>query len=300
VPIETHEITNRDEWLAWRKRDVTASDIGALFGLSPWKGRTLLQLWAEKTGRAQPQIDTPALRRGRWLEPAVLTALAEAYPYARIERCSFYVRDPLFRLGATPDALLDGRLVELKTVARPIFEGWGEEPPLAYKLQATVGAMLTGGYPAMVACLVLDTYSADLQVFHVEQSEEAEERIREGVVKFWTDVEAGVMPPADYGEDGELLAQLFKPRAEAEPVDLTGDNLLPGLLIERESLKAEIKARKDRVEAIKAELIDKLQGAPVGICEGWTIRNKAYQVAERIQKAYSYTTLTITRKREAA
>jgi putative phage-type endonuclease len=300
VPIETHEITNRDEWLAWRKRDVTASDIGALFGLSPWKGRTLLQLWAEKTGRAQPQIDTPALRRGRWLEPAVLTALAEAYPYARIERCSFYVRDPLFRLGATPDALLDGRLVELKTVARPIFEGWGEEPPLAYKLQATVGAMLTGGYPAMVVCLVLDTYSADLQVFHVEQSEEAEERIREGVLKFWTDVEVGVMPPADYGEDGELLAQLFKPRAEAEPVDLTGDNLLPGLLIERESLKAEIKARKDRVEAIKAELIDKLQGAPAAICEGWTIRNKAYQVAERIQKAYSYTTLTITRKREAA
>jgi putative phage-type endonuclease len=298
--IERTTIVDRESWLELRKKDVTASDIGALFGLSPFKGRTLLQLWAEKTGRAKPQIDTPVLRRGRWLEPAVLAALAEAYPRATIERCSFYIRDPDIRLGATPDAIMDGRLVELKTVARPVFEGWGEEPPMAYKLQATVGAMLTGAYPAMLACLVLDTYSAELKVFHVEQSEAAEERIREGVVQFWADVEAGIMPPADYGEDGELLAQLFRPKAEAEPVDLFYDNLLPGMLIERELLKAEVSAREERLEAIKAELIDKLQGAPIGTCGGWTIRHKTHHMPERIQKAYSYTTLTVARRREAA
>ena len=44
--IETRQITSRDEWLQWRKQDITASVIGALFNVHPYK--TALQLYVEK------------------------------------------------------------------------------------------------------------------------------------------------------------------------------------------------------------------------------------------------------------
>lgn len=299
MPIDKRRITSRQEWLEWRRQDVTASDVAALFGLSTWKSP--LQVWAEKTGRAAEQWDSPLMRRGRWLEPAVLAALAETYPRSRIVRGDSYYRDPDIRLGATPDAFMDeGTLIETKVTARPVFEGWGETAPMAYQLQAATGAMLTSAYKAIIACLVIDTYSATLELFHVERNDAAEERIREGVEQFWQNVELGIVPEADYGIDSALLAQLYKPRAEIEALDLSTDNRLPGLLIERESLKAEIKASEERVEAIKAELVDKLRGAPVAICGDWTIRHKMVSQPEQIRKATTYPMLTVHRRREAA
>ena len=38
-----------EEWLQWRSKGVTASDIPIILGLSPYKTRW--QLWAEKVGR---------------------------------------------------------------------------------------------------------------------------------------------------------------------------------------------------------------------------------------------------------
>jgi len=41
------------EWLQWRKTGVTASEIAAILGLSPYK--TPWQVWAEKTGLVEPE-----------------------------------------------------------------------------------------------------------------------------------------------------------------------------------------------------------------------------------------------------
>lgn len=297
--IETRSIVNREEWLGWREKDITASDIGALCGCSPFKSR--LQVWCEKTGRApKKSAETLLMRRGRWLEPAVLTALAETCPHETVTKLSVYLRDPILRLGATPDALLGSRrLIEAKVVARPVFETW-EDVPLAYKLQAATGAMLMDASAAIIACLVIDTYSAELHLFHVERIAEAEQKIRDDVAAFWRMVEAGEMPQADYGEDGELLSSLYRPKEFAEPIDLSTDNLLPELLIEREGLSARIKADESRVQAIRAELIDKLRGAPAAICGPWTITHSVQRRAERIQPASESMVLRVRKRQEEA
>ena len=67
--IERKTFTSRDEWLEWRKQDVTASSIGALFNCHPYT--TALRLYAEKRGTDFLVEDNKAMRRGRWLEPAV-------------------------------------------------------------------------------------------------------------------------------------------------------------------------------------------------------------------------------------
>lgn len=305
--IESRIVTDRNEWLKWRLGDITASDVAALFGLSPFK--TALGVWAEKTGNAPAIHETMLMRRGRWLEPAVLEALRETYPSNLVEKLNVYLRDSELRLGATPDAWMTGqggRLIECKVISRPVFDAWpldedgGTLPPIYYALQTLTGAMLAGASAAMLACLVIDTYSADLVIFHVERDERAEQNIREGVAAFWELTALGERPAADYGEDGALIARLYRPKEEQAAIDLSGDNLLPAILAEREGLKGRIKADEARCEAIKAEVVTKLNGAPMAICGNWQIRHKMVHQPEAIRKATSYPMLTVNRKKEQA
>ena len=46
--IERWAITSEAEWLEWRRNDVTASVVGALFGLHPYE--TVFGLYARATG----------------------------------------------------------------------------------------------------------------------------------------------------------------------------------------------------------------------------------------------------------
>src|SRR4029079_19449389 len=97
-------LNERDRWLELRKRDVTASVAGALFGVHDFV--TPYQLWALKSGLIEDNIvETAAMRRGRLLEPVAIRLLREERPTWRVEPCSTYFRDPHARIGATPDAL---------------------------------------------------------------------------------------------------------------------------------------------------------------------------------------------------
>lgn len=57
-----------EEWLAWRAKGITASDIPVILGDSPYK--TPWQLWAEKVGRINPPdiSKNPHVKRGIRLE----------------------------------------------------------------------------------------------------------------------------------------------------------------------------------------------------------------------------------------
>ena len=104
MPIETRTIKSREEWLKWRKEDVTASAAAALLGLHPYT--TLLQLYMDKTGIVPLEGDSPAMRRGRLLEPLALELIREARPDWEVWKAEDYVRDPQHRLGATPDVIV--------------------------------------------------------------------------------------------------------------------------------------------------------------------------------------------------
>src|SRR5579885_1406893 len=172
MTVERIPITSRDEWLAMRRNDVTASDVAAVCGVDPQ--RTALQVYAEKIGIFAGRPDEAIMRRGRWLEPAVIEALADLRPEWETRRARVYLRDDTIRIGASPDVVAidperDGvGNVQCKVVARPVFlrdwchDGNGDGPvavPLAYQLQTLTEAMLMGATWAVVAALVIDTYS---------------------------------------------------------------------------------------------------------------------------------------------
>jgi predicted phage-related endonuclease len=229
----------------------------------------------------------------------VLNALSEFYPGSLIEKANVYLRDPEIRLGATPDAWMGNHLIEAKVISRPVFDGWNDDPPIYYTLQALTCAMLADATDALLCCLVIDTYSAELVTFHVERNPAAESRIRDGVAQFWENTALGIRPLADYGEDGQIIAKLYRPKDELAPLDLSSDNRLPEILSEREGLRRNISAYEARCDAIRAEVVEKMNGAPAAICGDWKLTHKLIHQPEQIRKATSFPRLTVTRKREA-
>lgn len=298
IPIDLEN--NREAWLALRRQDVTASDIAVVVGASPYK--SAMRLWAEKTGDIGEQEDNAAMRRGRWLEQAVLRACRDETDWLQITQPNVYLRDPEKRIGATPDAIAtdaEGELlIQCKVIARPVYErDWAVEAPLHYQLQTLTEAMLWGAPRAFLAVLVIDTFSAELKVHPVPRHPEAEAKLVEAVARFWAEIEAGKEPSADYSRDGEVIRKLFGPKDGIEPLDLTGDNLMTSILEERAGLKSVVKNAEERLEELDAEIIHKLNGATSAICDGWKISHSmthrnAYTVPEK-----SYPVLRVNQRK---
>lgn len=300
MPIESRPITSRAEWLEWRKQDVTASDVAAACGLSPWK--SALGLWAEKAGLVPDQGETNLMRRGRWLEPAVLAAIRERHPHWKVFPAGVYVRDPEIRLGATPDAIVEfpersPGIIQCKVVARPVFETWEGEVPLAYQLQTLTEAMLMGAFEAYLAALVIDTYEADLQVFKIDRNEAAEEAIVRAVKAFWDDVKQGLQPKVDYQVDHDVVRTLRPPKKQIEALDLASDNRLAELCHRMDALKALHKERQGEMDAIHTEIVDKLHGAPLAFTQEHKLKYYIRKWGEYTVAAGQAATLLITRRK---
>jgi predicted phage-related endonuclease len=295
--IEQIPVTDRDEWLARRALDLTASDIAAAAGLDRFK--TPLQLYAEKTGMIMPAADNAMMRRGRWLESAVLEAIRDEHPEWDVVPVKRYYRDTELRLGATPDAraVTDEpgfTNIQCKVVSRPTYErDWSAGPPTGYVLQTLTEAMLMGADRSLLAALVIDTYSAELYLHPVPRHEAAEARVRAMAVEFWANIAAGRRPAADYARDAEVIEALH-PVSVSEPVlDLSGDNMLPVLLSHYAVQKSAMALAKKALGEIEAEIKEKLGDAEVAELPGWRISWKSQHRKEHLVKASDYRVLRV-------
>lgn len=298
MAIEQHAIASREQWLGLRQRDITASIAGALLGVHEFT--TPYALWCLKSGRIEedPEESAP-MRRGRLLEPVAVELMRELRPTWKITRGDTYLRDPDSRIGATPDVFVEDPdrgpgIVQIKSVEAMVFrKKWKDSetgdvrPPLWVAVQGIVEAHLAkeshGAQWVGVAPLVV-SHGLEMPIIDdIPIHGGVIDRLKLETEKFWRRVERGEAPPADYGRDGEIIAQLYG-LTNTETVDLTGDNRLPELLAENEALSQTESATKKRRAEIKAEIIEKMGHAALATCTGWrifapTVNRKAYSVA---------------------
>ena len=131
--IERHPSPTASAWLALRRENINASEIGIVCGAAGYGSPA--ELYAEKKGLRPPLIDNGTLKRGRWGEAAVFEALADERPEWDVRRAKVYLRDPALRIGATPDGFAiapdrDGfGVVQTKMVSRSVFRAkWLVDP----------------------------------------------------------------------------------------------------------------------------------------------------------------------------
>lgn len=265
---ETREITTVGEWLQWRERDITASRVAALFDAHPHMTRQQLA----ETMRGQSLGSTPAMRRGRILEPAVAAAIGEEKQEWSLRKATTYHRAPDFRLGATPDyfAETDAGLlnIQCKTVSPEVWEKWHGRPPLGYVLQVTCENLVTDSSAGVLAVLVT-TPSYPLHLFDVPRHEGAEQRLLDAVAEWWRAWDAGEIAGPAPAED--IAAMLD----DGSHLDLSRDNRMPALLELRQTLKKSEAEVKQRLGEIDYEIRNRLGPASTAWLPGWSLSCRA-------------------------
>jgi predicted phage-related endonuclease len=302
VNVERIAITSEEQWKALRRQDVTASTIGALFGVHGYK--TLGELHVEKSGIDLPaRAESSVIRRGRILERVVADEVQRERPDWKIAKANDYLRDTKRRIGATPDFYIDenGRrgVLQTKTVASSIFKKqWLEMgvPPFWISLQCVTEMMLDDADFGVVAALVVGDFAFELHIFDVPRHAATEKRIRDAVEAFWHKVDSGQQPTIDYERDGPLLAVLYPRETKGKIIDLHGDNHIIELLEERERLDEAVEHLEAAFNACNNEIKAKLGDAEAAVVPGWRITFKEQHRKEHTVRASSFRVLRCVRE----
>lgn len=249
------EIKDRDEWLNWRKENINASEAGALLGVDRY--RTPLSLYYEKFGDLVTE-ETNAMRRGRWLEPAVIKAVAETRPDWEVVPRMEYFDDPELRVGCTPDAFISDKagrkgVLQAKTVNERTFQEWSADgevkAPLTYEVQTVVESMQTLRMDFAVLGVLVVGYSTNLQILPVPVHEGAWGSFLKRTKEFWSESERGVLPPIT-APDIDLIKKLY-PKPDGSIVDLSHDKELAKMLSLHESYSAIISINHSKIKEIE-------------------------------------------------
>lgn len=151
--------TDRKAWLDARAKVITATDIAAIAGVSPWKSEH--EVWLEKTGQKPPEgEESDALRLGRALEPVIAQEYAERNG-VKVAPAHFVQMEGK-PFGATPDYWIhdedSGQLLEIKTAGAHMAGHWGEDGgdqiPDQYITQVMWQMLITGADECHVAVLI--------------------------------------------------------------------------------------------------------------------------------------------------
>jgi putative phage-type endonuclease len=234
----------RDEWLAWRRQGLGASDAAAVLGQDPWTSPW--SLWIDKRGELPDDTDdNEAMRFGVLLEAVVAEEVSRrtglevrrrnAILQHRKHQWMVCNPDRLLRDPTRGDQLADplalpqptdlGQgLLEIKTTSAYNAADWRDgHAPLHYHLQVQHGLAVTDLTWGVLACLV---GGQQLVIRWIERDDELVSHLREAQRRFWYDhVQAGVPPPID-GSDSTRRA-LERLYAEPDPTrfgaELDGD-----------------------------------------------------------------------------
>jgi predicted phage-related endonuclease len=299
--IERRVITDEAEWLAWRKHDVTAGTVGALFGLHPYE--TVFGLHAKVRGVELPErAASGVMARGIELQELVGRYVQRNHPDWKLRAANSYYRHTQLRLGGTPDfhainAHGQRGIVEAKTVASAQFRRyWADGAPAWISLQCLTCMMLTKSEFGLIAALEIKPWGApELHEFEVPRHEAAEARIRDGVQRFWQDVNAGNVPQADFSRDAALISAMHATPTPGKTIDLRSDNRIYELLAERERVKAEFNTAEARCKEIDIEIKQKMEDAEIAVVNGWHLTCKRIEKKEHFVKATSFRQLRATK-----
>jgi len=267
----TTEIINfqtEQEWLDLRKRDITSTDVSALFNLSPYK--TEFELFHEKRDGVSGSFKaTERMRWGNRLESAIAHGAAEDHGFT-VQPLKVYMRDPDFRIGSSFDFEIlseqHGKgIMEIKNVDSLIYKrNWkddgagGIEAPEHIELQVQHQMLVSGySYCAIVAMVGGNT----TQVAYRKYDPAIGNAILSKVEQFWARVDAGEAPSADYTKDADLIAQIYSQVNEGEVVDCKDDDVLTNLIEQYRDARQSQSHFEKMSEKYKAQILERVKTA---------------------------------------
>lgn len=258
----THE-----EWLENRKSGIGGSDVGAIMGVSPYKGA--YSVWADKMGKLPPAEDNEAMRQGRDFEDYVARRF--------VEKTGKHVRREygMLRSDTYPwmVANIDRRIVgekaglECKTSKDIRLTRYKNgDFPAEYYCQCLHYLAVTGWDRWYLAVLV---YGTDLLVFEIVAAEVQDDlqMLIDAEGRFWHDyIETGTQPVPDGLASTQSAVNavwsVSNPNATKSADDETDALLehLAALRREKKSIERQIVGAENRIKAVMEDA-EELRGS---------------------------------------
>ena len=151
-------LSARERWLAERRTAITATDAGAILGVS--KFATPLDVFLEKTGQAVEVVQTERMEAGNRMQRPIIDWWADRKGVEIVHEQPWYFRRSAKEtiIGASLDAYRkeDGAPIDAKNISWRKAE-WGEEDtdkiPLQYAVQLAVQMYVTDTFDAFLPVL---------------------------------------------------------------------------------------------------------------------------------------------------
>lgn len=238
---------NHGEWLKAREEGIGASEVSAILGLNPWE--TPFSLWLRKTHQVPPAKENDAMRRGHYLEDAVVQWWMHETGEQVIKASAadiIYVHPKYPYMRVTPDRVVKGRkkLLEVKSTAGHM----GDSIPDYYLAQCIYQMYVTGIHQEELIFIQGDlTFGR----FTVEYDEPFAEYVAAEVTRFWEEcVVGGKEPEAINVADLAIKVPRSTPDKpiEADPKALEEVSVLREKKAQYDALGKEIDALTDSLK----------------------------------------------------
>lgn len=270
ILAKTNEITH-DEWLAFRRTGIGGSDAGTVCGLHPYS--SLIELWADKTGRLPEKEDTEAMRTGRDLEEYVARRFCEATGKKVRRRNAIFRHDKYDFILANIDREVDGEKAGLECKTTGVFnrsDFENGEIPLYYLCQCRHYMNVMGYDKMYLAVMVM---GKAFYWFEIPYDKREGEALLDLEIDFWNNhIIHNIRPEPDGSESAKaMLDRLFEER-EANTITLFEQDRTAS---EYAGVQAKIKKLESERERLKQTLINALGKNERGITERFEIAYSA-------------------------
>lgn len=208
------------EQLAVRRGGVSATDVSAILGLSPF--RSPLDVWMEKRGLAAPVEMTEDMERGNFLEDGARRWYAHRTG-AKVAQPGTvaHPRDSL--IIATPDGValhkggeVKGLEIKMPSSARDWGEPGTDAVPSYYVPQCVWQLAAMSEWTDTVD--VFAVLEGKPRLYHVRRDEELEGLLVEDMRRWWRDHVVAGKPPEVHPRDVESVSRAFR-RSDGDVVD---------------------------------------------------------------------------------
>ena len=293
----TNISSNRGEWLKHRAGTIGSSDIAILIGLNKYKSP--LELWAEKTGRKDPDPENDYMWFGTKLEP-VVGELFERKTGKKLEKPdALWAFEDDKRLTATPDFIVldeEPGLLECKTSTTV----WDDSSVPFYahvQLQWQLGILgLKKGYVAAICAGRV----GDFKHYECEFAPEIFNLCKDIALNFLNfNIDQKVAPGA-VAQDKDLLSALAGLDAKKEIVLKDDELIQQHAEAKRARLEQEMRYKdlKKAEDDFAAKIMQKMGDAAIAKTEsGATFKRTQVNVSEKLVKAYSFVKFTRSDKK---
>lgn len=264
-----------------RKTFIGGSDAAGVMSMSRWK--TLLQVWAEKTGAVErDRNESIAMKVGKALEPTVAALFQEETGlevYAANER-HYHPKYPF--MSAEIDMKIKGEkaFLECKTCTIRKAKEWAgdDEIPTEYIIQTMHDLAVLPEYEHAYIAVVIG--NEDFKWRKVLRDEKMIAEIERREANLWNKyIVPNVMPQMVTAGDKEILYKLFPKQRPGKEIRLGDDAVC---LIElRNALYQDAATCESQAEKLDNEIKLKVGDAEIAIAGDWKVTWK-----ERVVKAH--------------